>query len=71
MKSLLICLNEVKVWLSKNVLQLIIFGAPKFKEKIPSILAPLAITVKDPALFDQNLNVMCFSDNELCDESPF
>lgn len=54
LKSLLVCLNEVKVWLSNHFLQLnerkseiIIFGPPKVKEKIASSIAPLGITVKD------------------------
>jgi len=54
LKSLLFCLNEVKVWLSNHFLQpnerkseIIIFGPPKVKKKIASSVAPLGITVKD------------------------
>lgn len=54
LQSLLLCLNEIKIWLSNNFLQLnerkseiIIFGPSNFKERVVSILAPLEMTVKD------------------------
>ncbi len=62
LQSLLLCLEEVKIWLSKNFLQLndkkseiIIFGPPKFKEMISSNIAPLEIIVKNSV---RNLGVI-------------
>ncbi len=62
LQSLLLCLEEVKIWLSKNFLQLndkkseiIIFGPPKFKEMISSNIAPLEIIVKNSV---RNLSVI-------------